>query len=100
MSRTSFTARFRAAVGEPPISYLTRLRLTRAAGYLSTTTKNVRYVARMVGYENEASFSKAFSRAFGCPPGAYRRDSFAAPTLGAESVAGASPIPSASGLSR
>ncbi len=80
MSRTSFTVRFRAAVGVPPISYLTRLRLTRAAGYLATTTKNVRHVARLVGYDNEASFSKAFSRAFGRPPGDYRRDRFAAPT--------------------
>jgi len=83
MSRTSFTARFRAVMGEPPIGYLTRLRLSRAAGYLSTTTKNVRHVARLAGYENEASFSKAFSRAYGRPPGAYRRDRFTAPTLGA-----------------
>jgi transcriptional regulator GlxA family with amidase domain len=81
MSRTSFIVRFRAAVGVPPISYLTRLRLTRAAGYLATTTKNVGHVARLVGYDSEASFSKAFSRAFGRPPGNYRRDRFAAPTL-------------------
>lgn len=79
MSRTSFTTRFRAAVGESPISYLTRLRLTRAAGYLATTSKNVRHVARLVGYDNEASFSKAFSRAFGRSPGSYRRDRLAAP---------------------
>jgi AraC-like DNA-binding protein len=82
MSRTSFTTRFRAAVGEPPISYLTRLRLTRAAGYLATTNRNVRHVAHLVGYNNEASFSKAFSRAFGRPPGDYRRERFAAPILG------------------
>jgi AraC-like DNA-binding protein len=81
MSRTSFTVRFRSAVGVPPISYLTRLRLTRAAGYLATTTKNVRHVARLVGYDNEASFSKAFSRAYGRPPGDYRRVRLTAPTL-------------------
>ncbi len=81
MSRTSFTVRFRAAVGVPPISYLTRLRLTRAAGYLATTTENVSHVARLVGYDSDASFSKAFSRAFGRPPGDYRRDRFASPTL-------------------
>jgi AraC-like DNA-binding protein len=80
MSRTAFTVRFRGAVGVPPIGYLTRLRLTRAAGYLATTTKNVRHVARLVGYDNEASFSKAFSRAFGRPPGDYRRNLLAAPT--------------------
>ncbi len=79
MSRTSFNARFRAVVGEPPMTYLTQLRLRRAAGYLSTTTKNVRQVAHLVGYDNEASFSKAFSRLFGRPPGEYRRDQLAAP---------------------
>jgi AraC-like DNA-binding protein len=79
MSRTSFSARFRAVAGEPPMTYLTQLRLRRAAGYLSTTTKNVRQVAHLVGYDNEASFSKAFSRLFGRPPGEYRREQLAAP---------------------
>jgi AraC-like DNA-binding protein len=78
MSRTSFTTRFRAAVGEPPMAYLTGLRLRRAAGYLSTTNKSVREVAHLAGYANEASFSKAFSRLFGCPPGEYRRERLAA----------------------
>jgi AraC-like DNA-binding protein len=74
MSRTSFNSRFRAMVGEPPMSYLTRQRLSRAAGYLSTTSKSVRQIAHLVGYDNEASFTKAFRRAFGCPPGQYRRE--------------------------
>jgi AraC-like DNA-binding protein len=77
MSRTSFTTRFRAAVGEPPMAYLTELRLRRAAGYLSTTTKSVREIAHLTGYANEASFSKAFSRRFGYPPGEFRRDRLA-----------------------
>jgi transcriptional regulator GlxA family with amidase domain len=79
MSRTSFNARFRAAIGQPPMTYLTELRLRRAAGYLSTTTKNVRQVAHLTGYDNEASFSKAFSRRFGRPPGEYRRERLASP---------------------
>jgi AraC-like DNA-binding protein len=79
MSRTSFTIRFRAAVGDPPAAYLTSLRLRRAAGYLSTTSKGVREIARLAGYGNEASFSKAFSRMFGCPPGEYRRERQATP---------------------
>ncbi len=87
MSRTSFNARFRAVVGEPPMTYLTQLRLRRAAGYLSTTTKNVRQVAHLVGYDNEASFSKAFSRLFGRPPGQYRREQLAAPQVLADQAA-------------
>jgi AraC-like DNA-binding protein len=73
MSRTAFAARFRQLVGEPPMSYLTRVRLGHAAGYLSTTDMTVRQVARMTGYENEASLSKAFRRAYGHAPGEYRR---------------------------
>ena len=73
MSRTAFNIRFRAVLGQPPMAYLTELRLRRSAGYLATTTKSVREIAHLVGYDNEASFSKAFSRLFGRPPGAYRR---------------------------
>jgi transcriptional regulator GlxA family with amidase domain len=39
----------------------------------------VRQVAHLVGYDNEASFSKAFSRLFGRPPGQYRREQLPAP---------------------
>jgi transcriptional regulator GlxA family with amidase domain len=79
MSRTSFTSRFRGVVGQSPMAYLTELRLRRAAGYLSTTTKSVREIAHLTGYDNEASFSKAFSRLFGRPPGQYRRERLAVP---------------------
>jgi len=77
MSRTSFNTRFRAVLGKAPMAYLTELRLRRAAGYLATTTKSLSEIAHLVGYETEASLSKAFSRAFGRPPGEYRRDRLA-----------------------
>ena len=78
LSRTVFAARFRDLVGEPPMSYLARVRLGYAAGYLSATDKTVREIARMVGYESEASLSKAFRRRFGHAPGEYRRQQAAA----------------------
>jgi AraC-like DNA-binding protein len=78
MSRTAFAARFRVLVGEPPMSYLARVRLGHAAGYLSATDKTVRQIAHMVGYSSEASLSKAFRRAFGRAPGRYRRQQLAA----------------------
>jgi len=90
MSRTAFAARFRQLVGEPPISYLARVRLGHAAGYLSSTDMTVRQIARLVGYENEASLSKAFRRAFGHAPGEYRRQQLAAHGVQANSL----PLPS------
>jgi AraC-like DNA-binding protein len=77
-SRTAFAGRFRELVGEPPITYLTRLRLGHAAGYLSTTDKTLQEIARLVGYDSDASLSKAFRRAFGRSPGAYRREQMTA----------------------
>ena len=74
LSRTAFAARFRHAVGEPPMTHLTRLRLNSGAGYLSTTTRTIGDIAREIGYDNEASFSKAFKRTYGRSPGAFRTE--------------------------
>ena len=74
MSRTAFAAQFRDSVGEPPLSPLIRVRLSRGAGYLATTSRTVGAIAREVGYDNESSFSKAFKRTYGCSPGAFRTE--------------------------
>lgn len=73
LSRTAFATRFSAQVGEPPRGYLTRWRLHLAAGRLRETRLPVGTVAAEVGYQSEASFSHAFTRVYGEPPGAYRR---------------------------
>jgi transcriptional regulator GlxA family with amidase domain len=39
MSLSSFAARFRAATGNSPITYLTRVRLAQAAGALAVSTR-------------------------------------------------------------
>jgi AraC-like DNA-binding protein len=72
LSRTAFTVRFRHAVGEPPMTHLTRLRLSGGAGYLTSTARTIGDIAHEVGYDNEASFSKAFKRTYGRSPGAFR----------------------------
>ena len=74
LSRTSFVARFRHAVGEPPMTHLTRLRLSGGAGYLSSTSRTIGDIAHEVGYNNEASFSKAFKRTYGRSPGMFRTE--------------------------
>jgi AraC-like DNA-binding protein/mannose-6-phosphate isomerase-like protein (cupin superfamily) len=89
MSRTLFSTRFRALVGESPIHYLARLRLSQAAGYLTTTNSTLYAIAQHTGYNSEASLSKAFKRTFGQSPGEYRRESLARPIH----IAEASPTP-------
>jgi AraC-like DNA-binding protein len=73
LSRATFARRFAALVGEPPLSYLTRWRLTTAARVLRQQDVPLSTVARRIGYSSEFAFAKAFRREYGISPGAYRR---------------------------
>lgn len=73
LSRSAFSAKFRRLVGESPMQYITRVRLTRAATLLRTQAAPLTVVATAVGYDSDVAFSKAFKRTFGMAPGAYRR---------------------------
>jgi AraC-like DNA-binding protein len=73
MSRSRFTDRFAALVGEAPMAYLTRWRMQLAAGRLHSGGPSVAELAQSVGYESETAFAKAFRRTFGLSPSAYRR---------------------------
>ncbi|MCY1042640.1 AraC family transcriptional regulator [Corallococcus sp. bb12-1] len=74
LSRSGFAARFSALVGEPPLEYLARWRMTKAAQLLRESTLPLSDVATASGYHSEASFNRAFKRWGGSAPGAYRRD--------------------------
>ena len=73
MSRAAFARRFTDLVGEPPLTYLTRWRMTTAARLLRESGLPVDAVARQAGYLSEFSFARAFKREFGIAPGGYRR---------------------------
>jgi AraC-like DNA-binding protein len=73
LSRSSFAARFSKLVGDPPLQYLARWRIARAAEDLRGTDDAVGAIAARVGYESVPSFTQAFKRWQGASPGAYRR---------------------------
>ena len=75
LSRAAFARRFARAVGEPPLAYLTRWRMTVAGRLLRESDMTLAAVARRVGYTSEFAFAKAFKRDYGIAPGAYRRAS-------------------------
>jgi AraC-like DNA-binding protein len=71
LSRSALAERFTQLVGQPPIQYLAQWRMQVAAGMLSKGSK-VMEAALNVGYDSEASFSRAFKRMVGVPPAMWR----------------------------
>lgn len=72
-SRTALAVRFKELVGEAPMAYLTRWRITRAANRIRSERVSLSRLAESVGYNSDAVFSKAFRRITGQSPGRYRR---------------------------
>jgi AraC-like DNA-binding protein len=74
VSRSTLAKRFADLVGEPPLTYLTRWRMTLAADLLTEReTATIAEVARVVGYSDAFAFSAAFKRVRGVSPSAFRR---------------------------
>ena len=79
MSRSAFALRFREMVGETPLEYLTNWRMQKAAELLQKGDKKVVDVARIVGYDSDSTFSKAFKRVMHMAPREFRRRLLALP---------------------
>ena len=67
LSRSAFSARFTALVGEPPMTYLTHWRMHLAMRLLRGGTNPAR-IAERVGYDSDIAFRKAFRRETGTTP--------------------------------
>jgi AraC-like DNA-binding protein len=72
-SRSGFAARFHELVGDPPLQYLARWRMNKAAELLRDSDHSLAEVAERVGYDSGPAFNKAFKRWQGEGPGAYRK---------------------------
>lgn len=76
MSRSAFAARFKELLGQTPMQYVTEWRMQKAMQLLKQRDKKLIDVARLVGYESDAAFSKAFKRVAGVNPGEYLKHGF------------------------
>jgi AraC-like DNA-binding protein len=74
VSRSRLAESFTRFVGQPPMLYLTQWRLQLAARMLADGAGKVAVVAREVGYESEAAFSRAFKRFTGVAPARWKRE--------------------------
>jgi len=73
LSRFHFDRLAAAALGEPPGAFRRRLLLERAAHRLASTQDPVIEVPLDAGYGSPEAFTRAFGRAYGATPSAYRR---------------------------
>jgi AraC-like DNA-binding protein len=71
-SRSAVAKRFALLVGQPPMQYLTQWRMQVAANLLGQSDAKVAAIGAEVGYDSEAAFSRAFKKATGLAPGAWR----------------------------
>jgi AraC-like DNA-binding protein len=75
LSRSAFFDRFTRIVGLPPMEYLLAWRMAVARDLLRRHDCGIAEVAERVGYGSASTFSTAFSRHVGQPPGRYARAS-------------------------
>ncbi|WP_223476391.1 AraC family transcriptional regulator [Oricola indica] len=73
MSRSAFFDRFARTVGVRPMEYLQTWRMAVAKNLLRSGDIALDEVARQIGYGSASTFSTAFSRQVGMPPGRYMR---------------------------
>jgi len=73
MSRSAFALRFKELLGQTPLDYVTEWRMQKAIQLLQKGDKKQFEIAKSVGYETNAAFSKAFKRVVGKPPVSYSK---------------------------
>ena len=79
MSRSAFAIRFKELLGQTPLEYVTEWRMQKGMQLLERRDRKLVDVARAVGYESDAAFSKAFKRVVGSSPGEYLKRNLQAP---------------------
>jgi AraC-like DNA-binding protein len=67
-SRSSFADKFAKTVGESPAKYVARVKMFQARRWIARDGMRIAVVAGKLGYDSEASFSRAFKRIIGHPP--------------------------------
>ena len=67
-SKYHYQRMFREAVGESVMQYVTRRRISLAAGELAGTDSNILEIALKYGYDSHEGFTRSFLTAMGVSP--------------------------------
>ena len=77
-SRSTFAEAFSRTMGESPAQYVAKIKMFQARQWLAQDRMRIAVVADRLGYESEASFSRAFKRIIGHAPSVARAEALAA----------------------
>ncbi len=73
MSVSQLTRKLNALIDQPPGQIIRSFRLQRAADLLKKNTGTVAEICYKVGFNDQAYFSRAFKKQFGCSPSDYKK---------------------------
>jgi transcriptional regulator GlxA family with amidase domain len=73
LERRTLLRRFAGATGMTPVEYCRRVRIARARELLEGGDTSQKEITESLGYKDVASFARAFRKAVGSAPGAYRK---------------------------
>jgi len=89
LSKYHFHRIFKALLGEPPLNYVERRRIIRAAHHLLNSNKRIIDIAFDVGFGSHESFTKKFKKWFLLTPSQFRK---AKPNIRFETMARLGPL--------
>ena len=72
LSVSQYNSLFRSVTGYSPASYLTRLRMQRAAELLNSTTLSIKEISGLLGYCDQFYFSRVFHSTYERTPSEHR----------------------------
>ena len=72
LNRSYFSKLFKDSTGCPPQEFLIRLRLSRAAELMKTSSDPIGDISVQCGYPNQLHFSRAFKKRYGISPREWR----------------------------
>ena len=72
-SESHFSNLFQKETGTSPINYFTRLKIQKACQYIELTDMKLNEIAMRLGFEEQAYFSRVFTKVMGISPSSYRK---------------------------
>lgn len=72
MSQSTFKRQFKVIYGEPPMKYITRLKIAKAKQLLINTNMCISNIMQETGFESVSTFNRVFKAHIGLSPSSYK----------------------------